>query len=411
MPLSELAARKAKSREKPYKLTDSGGLFLHVQPAGSKLWRMKYRFDGKEKLLSFGPYPLTTIADARRKRDDAKKLLAEGRDPAVVKRLDRIAAATAARNTFGLVAEEYLATLQDRERAEATVSKNRWLLLDLASSLGKRPIADISSAEILDLLRKVERSGRRETAHKLRGVMSSVFRLAMVTLRAQADPTAALRGALLPQKRQHRSAILSETEFGALLNALDDYTGWPTVTAAMKFQILTCARPGEVRGARQEEFDRQNAVWHVPPERMKMRRRHDVPLSRQALQLLEDIAPYSDEEGLVFPSIRSKQQQLSENAFNAALRRMGFAKDEVTSHGFRATASSILNERGFDPDVIEAVLAHQDQNVVRRVYNRATYWDQRVILMQQWADLLDDFRKRATGQPNAGATMSGGRRW
>jgi integrase len=366
---------------------------LHVQPGGSKLWRLKYRFDDKEKLLSFGPYPLTTIAEARAKRDEAKKLLAAGRDPSVQKMLDRIAATTALRNTFGLVAEEYLANLKDRDLAKATISKNRWLLVDLASSLSKRAIADITSAEILDLVRKVEKSGRRETAHKLRGVISSVFRLAIVTLRAQTDPTAALRGALLPPRRQGRSAILDEKEFGALLNTLDAYTGWPTISAAMKFQILTCARPGEVRGAMQREVDRKKAIWHVPAERMKMRREHDVPLSRQALQVLDDISPYSDEEGLLFPSIRSKRQQLSENAFNSALRRMGYAKDEATSHGFRATASSVLNERGFDPDVIEAVLAHQDQNSVRRAYNRSTYWDQRMRLMQEWADLLDQFRR------------------
>jgi len=390
--ISDLAVRNAKLKDKPYKMADSGGLYLHVQPGGSKLWRMKYRYAGKEKVLSFGPYPLTTIVQARRKRDDAKLQLAEGRDPGVTKMLARIAAETAQRNTFGLIAEEYLLTLEDRELAEATIKKNRWLLIDLASSLSKRPIAEINSAEILDLVKKVEKSGRRETAHKLRGVISSVFRLAMVTLRAQADPTVALKGALLPVKRQNRSAILSEEEFGAFLKALDAYTGWPTIVAAMKFQILTCARPGEVRGAVQREFDREKAIWHVPASRMKMRRPHDVPLSRQALQVLEDIAPYSADDGLVFPSVRSKEQQLSENGFNAALRRMGYAKDEVTSHGFRATASSILNQRGFEPDVIEAVLAHQDPNMVRRAYNRATYWDQRVILMQKWADLLDEFR-------------------
>ena len=215
MALSEFAARKAKPRQKPYKLTD-GGLFLLVQPNGSKLWRHKYRFDGKEKLLSFGPYPLTTIAEARVKRETAKKLLAEGSDPSVKKRLEKIAATTASRITFGLVAEEYLANMVDNDAAAATLSKNRWLLEDIASSLSPRPVKEITSAEVLDLLKRVEKSGRRETARKLRGVISSVFRLAIVTLRAENDPTIALRGALKSPKTKGRAAIIDEAELGAL---------------------------------------------------------------------------------------------------------------------------------------------------------------------------------------------------
>ncbi|MFV2035215.1 MAG: tyrosine-type recombinase/integrase, partial [Halocynthiibacter sp.] len=384
MALSEFAARKAKPRQKPYKLTDGGGLFLLVQPNGSKLWRHKYRFEGKEKLLSFGPYPLTTIAEARAKREAAKKLLAEGSDPSVKKRLEKIAATTASRITFGLVAEEYLANMADNDAAAATLSKNRWLLEDIASSLSSRPVKEITSAEVLDLLKRVEKSGRRETARKLRGVISSVFRLAIVTLRAENDPTIALRGALKSPKTKGRAAIIDEAELGALLCTIDTYSGWPTVKGALKFLLLTCVRPGEVRGAVRSEFDREKAVWRIPAERMKMRRPHDVPLSRQALTILEDLWPLSDGTKLIFPSVRSMRQQLSENAFNAALRRMGYTKDEVTAHGFRVTASTILNSRGFDPDVIEAVLAHQDQNSIRRAYNRASYWDQRIEMMQKW---------------------------
>ena len=392
MALSEFAARKAKPRKNPYKLSDSGGLFLHVQPGGSKPWRLKYRFDGKEKLLSFGPYPLITIAEARVEREKAKKLICEGTDPSIHKKLERIAAATANRNTFGLVAEEYLANLKDKDASEATLTKNKWLLKDIASPLSNRAISEITSAEVLDLLKKVEKSGRRETARKLRGTISSVFRLAIMTLRAENDPTIALRGALLPPKRKGRAAIIDEKEFGALLCTIDGYSGWATVTAALKFQILTCVRPGEVRGATRSEFNLEKATWRIPAERMKMRRPHDVPLSSQALTILGDIWPLSNNAELVFPSVRSNLQQLSENAFNAALRRMGYTKDEVTSHGFRVTASTILNSRGFDPDVIEAVLAHQDRNAIRRAYNRASYWEQRIELMQKWADLLDDFR-------------------
>ncbi|MDR3470355.1 MAG: tyrosine-type recombinase/integrase [Devosia sp.] len=392
MPLSEMAARKAKSTDKPYKLADGGGLFLLVQPGGSKLWRLKYRFDKKEKSLAFGPYPLVSIADARAKRDVAKKLLLAGTDPSLQKKRDRAAAATAARNTFGLVAEEQLEILGDKGLAEATMSKHRWLLTDLAASLADRPIAEITSAEVLDLLRRIERSGRRETAKKLRADISGVFRLAIVTLRADNDPTTALRGALQAPKRQGRAAITDERQFGTFLEVLDSFTGWPTLKAAIWFQILTCARPGEVRGATRAEFDLPKAIWRIPAERMKMRRPHEVPLSRQATQLLQDIWPYSSNAELVFPSVRSKRQQLSENAFNAAIRRMGYTREEVTAHGFRATASTILNSRGFEPDVVEAALAHQDPNSIRRAYNRSRYWEQRVALMQDWADLLDNLR-------------------
>ncbi|MCP4408582.1 MAG: site-specific integrase, partial [Gammaproteobacteria bacterium] len=243
-------------------------------------------------------------------------------------------------------------------------------------------------------LRRIERSGRRETARRLRGTIGSVFKYAIVTLRAESNPTIPLHGALLPPKVVGRAAIASEREFGKLLQTIDEYDGWPTITAALKFLALTCVRPGEVRLATRSEFDLKSAVWSIPPERMKMRQPHDVPLSKQALAVLNDIWSFSDGSELVFPSIRSKQRPVSNNAFNASLRRMGYSKEEVTAHGFRVSASSILNSRGYDPDVIEAVLAHQDPNPIRRTYNRASYWERRVALMQEWADLLDELRER-----------------
>jgi len=394
MPLSEFAVRKAKPRDKSYKLADGGGLYLVVQPNGSKFWRQKYRFNGKEKLLSHGRYPLISIAEARAKREEAKKLLSGGLDPADQKRLDRLVAETVARQTFGLVAGEYIEQIKANGAAPGTIEKTRWLLKDVASPLSKRPIKDIVPAEILAVLKRVERSGRRETARRLRGTIGSVFRFAIVTLRAENDPTVPLRGALLVPQVAGRAAITDEGKFGSLLAAIDDYDGWPTIVAALKFLILTCVRPGEVRGAVRSEFDIDKAVWSIPAERMRMRRSHEVPLSRQALDVLEDIWLLSEGGELVFPSIRSKDRPLSENALNSALRRMGFTKDEVTAHGFRVTASTILNTRGFDPDVIEAVLAHQDPNAIRRAYNRASYWNQRIELMQQWADLLDEFRQK-----------------
>lgn len=394
MPLSEFAAKNAKPKEKPYKLADSGGLYLYVQPGGAKLWRLKYRFAEKEKVLAFGPYPLITIAEARGKRDEAKKLLLSGIDPSAKRKEEKIAAVTEARTTFGLIAEEYIGRMETGGAAEATITKTKWLLEDLAKPLAKRPIKEITPAEILQLLQKIEKTGRRETARRLRGVIGSVFRLAIVTLRAGTDPTLALQGALLPPKANGRAAITDEKEFGKLLVAVDEYDGWPTLRAALQFLALTCVRPGEVRGATRDEFDLKKAVWHIPAARMKMRAPHDVPLSKQALRVLEEVWPLSEHGGLVFPSIRSTKRPLSENAMNAALRRMGYGKDEVTAHGFRVTASTILNARGNDADVIEAVLAHQDKNAIRRAYNRATYWDQRVRLMQEWADLLDTLKKQ-----------------
>jgi integrase len=395
MPLSDLAARKAKATGKPFKLADGGGLHLLVSPNGSKLWRLKYRFAGKEKLLSFGPYPAVSLADARRRRDEAKKLLIEGTDPSTKKKLDKLAASTAAANTFGAVAREVLENKKANDAAEATMDKNRWLLEHLAAPLADRPIAEITAAEILQLLKSVEKTGRRETARRLRGAIGSVFRYAMVTLRASQDPTLAIHGALLPPKVEHRAAIVDETRFGALLRAIDEFDGWPSLRAALKFLALTFVRPGEVRGATRNEFDLKEAVWRIPAERMKVRRPHEIPLSRQALAVLEDIWPLSEYGDLVFPSIRTNRRPLSENSFNAALRRLGFAQDEMTAHGFRASASTILHDRGYDSRVIEAALGHQDENEIRRAYNRAKYWPERVKLMQDWADLLDSFRSTA----------------
>jgi len=393
MPLSDLQIRKAKQRDKPYKMADGLGLFLQINPSGSKLWRMKYRFLGKEKLLALGAYPLISLADARKKRDRAREQIADGIDPSVQKQLDRIEAETKARITFKAVADEYYQSLEDRELAPATLRKKRWHIDDLAKPLHNRPIDQVTAAELLHLLKPIEQSGRRETAKKLRATISAVFRLAIVTMRAPADPSAALKDALLPPKVTGRAAITDETGFGELLRRLDSHTGWPVIPAAMKFQILTCTRPGEVRGAKKQEFDLDNRIWTVPAERMKMRREHKVPLSRQALDIVMENWSEIDAIELIFPSLVSTRKWLSENAFNTVLRRLGYSGEEVSAHGFRVTASTILNSREYNPDIIEAVLAHQDRNAIRRTYNRSSYWDQRVQLMQEWADMCDEFRK------------------
>jgi integrase len=392
MPLTDVKIRKAKPRPKSYKMSDGGGLFLLIRPGGGKLWQQKYRFLGKERLLSHGQYPAVTLAQARKKRDEAQAMLAEDRDPGVQKKLDKIAAETLARTTFKLIAEEHLENMRDRDLAPATVTKNTWLLMKLAEPLHKRPISEISPAEILHLLQSVERSGRRETARRLRSMLSGVFRHAIVTLRTEVDPTEPLKGAIRPPKVVNRPAITDEGKLGALLRDLEEFPGYYITIAALKFQILTMVRPGEVRGVTKQEIDRKERTWTIAPERMKMRRQHVVPLSDQAFEIVEELWPEIEGVDLLFPSIMSNRRQLSNNTLNSALRRMGYQKDEVTAHGFRATASTILNTRGFDPDVIEAALAHQDKNEIRRAYNRATYFDQRVKMMQDWADLVDGFR-------------------
>lgn len=305
MPLSDLQIRKAKQKDKPYRMTDGWGLHLAVKPTGSKLWQLRYRFMGREKLLSLGRYPIVSLADARKKRDEAKRLLEDGIDPSVQKKLDNIDAHVKARMTFKEVAHEYYDSLVDRGLADATLRKKRWHIDDLTKPIHNRPIDQITAAELLHLLKPIERSGRRETAKKLRATISAVFRLAMVTMRAPADPSAALKDALLPPKVKGRAAITDEAEFGRLLRRLDEYTGWPVIPAAMKFQILTCTRPGEARGARMKEFDLEARVWTIPPERMKMRREHKIPLSKQAYAIVLENWSEIDGVELLFPSLQS----------------------------------------------------------------------------------------------------------
>lgn len=334
MTLTNTACRAAKGRETDYKLSDGGGLYLLVRPSGSRLWNQAYRFGGKQKKLSHGSYPSVSLADARQLRDEAKKLLASGIDPGSNKKAAKLTAVISATNTFGGIAEERLQRLEDEGAAASTVAKNRWMLIDLAGpDLGARPIADITPAEILALLQKIERSGRRETARRLRSVIGTVFRLAIATLRAKDDPTLLLRGALRAPKVKHRAAITDERLFGALLATIDAYDGWPTLRCALQFTALTFTRPGEVRGATWAEINMEEAVWRINGARTKVRRPHDVPLSRQALDVLREVKVVGRASALVFPSIRSNARPLSENAMNAALRRMGFTQDEMTAHG------------------------------------------------------------------------------
>jgi integrase len=377
------------------KLSDGGGLQLWVYPNGSKLWRYAYRFGGKQKLLAIGPYPDYSLATARHALEDAKRALAGGTDPSRAKRLAKLARAAA--DTFETVAEEYLGKLKREGRAATTIKKTKWLLNFAYPSLGQLPIADLSAAEVLQVLKKLENRGRRESAQRLRSTIGAVIRYAIASARASHDPTPALRGALTSPMVTPRAAVTEPRALGALLRAIDGFDGQPTTRAALQLMAILFPRPGELRAAEWTDFDFEAQVWTIPAERTKMRRAHRLPLPRQAITILRQLKPITDAGKLVFPSVRSSQRPISENTMNAALRRLGYGKDQATPHGFRATASTLLNESGkWNPDAIERQLGHLEGNDIRRAYARGEHWNERVKMMAWWANYLDDLKAGGT---------------
>ena len=393
MALTDTNCRSAKPKPAPYKLTDGDGLHLLVQPTGSRLWRMAYRFGGKQKTLAFGAYPSLPLAAARKRRDEARELLALGIDPGEAKKQAKAAERAASVNTFGAIADEFVAKHGSEDHRLRTVKKLEWLIRVAKAELGARPIAEIKAPDVLEVLRQVEARGKHETAVRLRSTISRVFRYAIATSRAEADPTVALAGALVTPTVTPRAAVTDAAALGALLRAIDGYGGQPATHAALRLMPILFPRPGELRAAEWAEFDLDAAVWTVPAARTKMRRPHRVPLPGQAVAILRDLHAITGRGKLAFPSVRTVLRPISENTLNAALRRMGYAQDEVTSHGFRATASTLLNESGlWNPDAIERQLAHVEANAVRRAYARGEHWDERVRMMQWWADRLDGLR-------------------
>ncbi|HVR90238.1 MAG TPA: integrase arm-type DNA-binding domain-containing protein [Novosphingobium sp.] len=393
MALTDTAIRTATAGAKDRKLADDKGLYLLVTAGGSKLWRFKFRIDGKEKKLALGAYPEVSLKDARAARDLARKSAQAGSDPAAAKREARAAKRVAAGNTFGGIAEEFIAKLEAEGKADVTVTKARWLLSKLLPVLGTRPIADITPAELLGVLRVSERAGQRETARRLRSFSSRVFRYAVATARAAVDPAQPLAGALIAPIAKHHAAITDAVAFGALLRSIDGYTGQPVTTLALRFTALVFQRPGEIRQAEWSEIDFDGAVWTIPAARMKQRQPHRVPLSCQALAILREAEALSGDGRFVFPKLGTQLKPMCENAINGALRRMGYGADTMTAHGFRSTASSLLNESGkWNPDAIERSLAHADANQVRAAYHRSAYWPERVEMAQWWSDYLDRLR-------------------
>lgn len=394
MALTDTAIRNAKPKQKPYKVTDAQGLYLLVNPRGSKLWRVKYRMNGVERKLALGSYPEITLAEARAARDAARRQLAHAVDPNVAKRQARIEASIRASNSFATVAEELIDKKTREGLAEPTLEKMRWFVKLLGPDFGKRPVTDITPQELLHELRKHERRGRLETANLLRSFASRVFRYAVATARAERDPAQLLIGALTTAKVKHFAAITDPNEFGALLRAIDDYQGDPSVMFALRLAPHVFQRPGELRQMEWAEIDFQKAVWTIPITKMKMRQPHSVPLSRQTLAILNEMRSLSGSGRYVFPSIRTRARPISDNTINAALRRMGYSKEQMTAHGFRTSASSLLNESGkWNPDAIERALAHMVAGSVRRIYNQSAYWGERVAMAQWWSDFLDELRK------------------
>ncbi|MCZ8182895.1 MAG: integrase arm-type DNA-binding domain-containing protein [Beijerinckiaceae bacterium] len=394
MPLTDLAIRGFKPAEKPYKKSDGGGLQLRVMPSGSKLWVLMYRnAKGIQRKLSFGAYPTVTLEKARAKRSEAKTLLADGIDPFDHEKAAKAHKLDSEAHTFASVAAELLAKKKREGKASNTIGKREWLYSLAGDAFGRRPIAGITPPEVLKVLQAVESTGRLETARRMRSSIGEVFRFAVATGRATNDPTFALRGALAKPQVKHRAAILEPARFGELLRAVDGFRGQPETVAALKLMALVYQRPGELRKAEWREFDLDKAFWSIPASRMKMRRDQRVPLARQAVTILRELHTITGRGDLVFPGIVSARKPISENTLNIALRRMGFGADEMTSHGFRATASTILNESGlFSADAIEIAQSRKDKNAVRAIYSRSDFFEERQRMAQWWADYLDELR-------------------
>ena len=388
MALTDISVRRAKPQEKAYKLSDAKGMYLLVSVAGSKLWRLKYRFAGKEKTLALGIYPERSLAEARVKRDDARKLIYDGIDPGVARKQDKRDRQLRSENTFEVVAREW----HGKQRAKWTERHADYVLrrlsTDVFPTLGSRPITEINAPELLDVLRKIEARGAVDIAHRAQQTCGQIFRYAVATGRAKYDPSPSLRGALQAADRVRHHAALSAIELPEFLGKLQNYDGDRQTKLALRLLLLTFVRTSELREAGCTEFNEEKSEWRIPAERMKMQREHIVPLSRQALEILRELRSSNGHRHYVFMNVANHEKPMSENTMLYAIYRMGY-HSRATGHGFRATASTILNEQGWRLDVIERQLAHMERNKVRAAYHRSEYLAERRQMMQHWADFLD----------------------
>jgi integrase len=386
---------KAKSKEREYKLTDGYGLFLLVTPSGGKLWRLDYRFEGKRKTLTFGSYPVLSLADARQRREDARKLLNNGQDPGAIKKMQKVAAeeqAAIAATTFERVAREW----HEHKRPEWSENHAGRLLKrleqDVFPFIGEKPISEIRTPELVGLLQRIA-TRTLETAQRLKIAVGMVFQYAVLKGLIDSNPAASLRGVLPTVKHKHMAAPTEPKAVAELLRAIDGFSGSFVVKCALQLAPLLFVRPGELRAMEWEELDLDGKQWSIPGHKMKMKLPHLVPLSKQTLDILKQLHPLTGSGRYAFPCLRSPLKCMSENTINASLRRMGFGKDEITGHGFRAMARTMLHEiLGFTPDAIEAQLAHVVPDRLGRAYNRTQFLDERRRMMQQWADYLDGLK-------------------
>ena len=400
MPLTDVTVRNAKPGSKIKRMFDSGGLYLEVAPSGGKWWRLKFRFGGKEKRLSLGVYPTISLKEARERRDEAKKMLANGIDPAAERKAEK-EQQRAQDESFEYVARQW----HEKFTPTWTHGHAQRILTALEKDafpwIGTKPISELTPPEVLAVARRVESRGALETAHRLMGMIGMACRYAVACGMAESDPTASLKGALPPAKVTHHPTITRPNEIGQLLRAIDGYSGSFTVASALRFLPYVFVRPGELRFAEWSEFDLESdsPQWTIPAKKMKMRRKHIVPLSNQALTILAELHPLTGQGHYVFPSERTLERPISSNTLNAALRRLGYAKTQMTAHGFRSLASTTLNELGWPPDAIERQLAHAESNKVRASYDHSQHLAKRQEMMQAWADYLDGLKNKGTVVP------------
>jgi integrase len=393
--LTHAALRQAKPDTKPYKLADEKGLYLLVKPSGARYWRLKYRFAGREKLLACGVYPETTLAEARGKRDDARKLLEKGTDPNAARQKAKLVAKLASDTAFEAIAREWHVGMAKAWSAHHAHDVLHRLEANVFPHLGKFPIAEITAPQILATLRAVEHRGAHELARRARSVVGQIFRYAIATGRAERDPAADLKGALKGAPKVRHLAALKEAELPDFLKKLDGYDGHPQTRLALKLLLLTCVRTGELRSAEWSEFDTEGkAEWRIPAAKMKMGEEHVVPLSRQALTALGELRRINGRSPRLFVNSHDHEKPMSENTILYALYRMGY-HSRATGHGFRATAATILSEQGFRPELLERALAHVERNKVKAAYQRSPLLPERRKMLQHWADFLDGLKAGA----------------